>query len=440
MSLGDDMYRNHAAALLILAWALPAFAQTGPTVKLSLAEAQAMALKNHPQVIAAQNAASALGQQVVEARAPLYPVLAGEVTGSGANQDARIGAGALSTSRLFNRFGDGITVSQLITDWGRTPNLVATARYRADAAQQTYQATRYDILLRVNQAYYDVLRAQATIRVANETVAARKYVDDQVTALAQNNLRSQLDVTFADVSLAQAKLLVIQAQDQQQEAFAELTRALGTQQTAVYDLAEEPLPPSPPANPETLITQAFGARPELAGLRAEREAAYKFERAERDLSYPTVSLVGVGGYIPWIEQITLPRVIPNEYGGAAVDVHIPVFNGHLFTARREEAHFRALEADQRVRNEEQVIARDVRTAWASTSTAYQRLDVTAQMLRSATLSVSLAQGRYNLGLASIVELTQAQLNETQAEIENLSAKYDYQSQYAALQYTLGALR
>jgi len=50
------------------------------------------------------------------------------------------------------------------------------------------------------------------------------------------------------------------------------------------------------------------------------------------------------------------------------------------------------------------------------------------------------QGRYNLGLALIVELSQSQLNQTQAEIENLSARYDYQSQYQALQYTIGQLR
>jgi outer membrane protein len=105
-----------------------------------------------------------------------------------------------------------------------------------------------------------------------------------------------------------------------------------------------------------------------------------------------------------------------------------------------EARFRALEADQRLRDEAQAIARDVRTAWASATVAYQRLDVTAQLLRQATLALDLAQGRYNLGLSSIVELTQAQLNVTGAEIENLSAKYDYQSQDATLQYTLGALR
>lgn len=434
------MRRICLSLFVALAGAAAAFGQASGTVKLSLQEAEALALKNHPQVLAAQNAASALGQQVVQAKAPYYPVVAGDVTGSGANQQGRVGAGFLPASRLFDRFAQGMNVSQLITDSGRTSNLVASARLRADAAQQTYQATRYDVLLRVNRAYFDALRAQATIKVAQQTVAARQLIVDQVTALANNNLRSQLDVTFVDVNLSEAKLLLIQAQDQEQEAFAELTRALGAQQNAVYSLTEETLPPSPPLDAEPLVNQAVGARPELAGLHMEQEAAYRFERAERDLSYPTVSLVGVGGYIPYINQITLPRMIPNEYGGAAVDVHIPVFNGHLFTARREEAHFRALEADQRLRDEEQGIARDVRTAWASATTAYQRLDVTAQLLRQATLSLSLAQGRYDLGLSSVVELTQAQLSLTQAQIESLNARYDYQSQYAALQYTLGALR
>ncbi|MDE3166996.1 MAG: TolC family protein [Acidobacteriota bacterium] len=434
------MSRTNRRVVVALAAAAAMFGQTLPAVKLSLQDAEAQALKNHPQVLASQNAASAMGQQVVQEKAAYYPVVAGDVTGSAANQQARIGAGFLTDSRIFDRFGQGINISQLITDSGRTSNLVASAKLRAGAAEQTYQATRYNVLLRVNQAYYNSLRAQATIKVAEETVAARQLIADQITALAANKLRSQLDVTFVDVSLSQAKLLLIQAQDQQQEAWAELTRAIGAQQNAVYDLADQPLPPSPPQSPETLVAQAYAARPELAGLKMARDAAYKFERAERDLSYPTVSLVGTGGYIPYIDQITLPRTIPNEYAGAAVDIHIPLFNGHLFTARKEEAHFRAMESDQRIRDAEETIARDVRMAWASASTAYQRLDVSAQMLRQATLALSLAQGRYDLGLSSIVELTQAQLNQTQAEIENLSAKYDYQGQYAALQYTLGALR
>jgi len=435
------MNRKIISILCATAGAGIAFAQVGGgSVNLTLQQAEALALKNHPQVMAAQNEASAIGQEVIQAKAPYYPVVAGDATGSGASQGARIGAGALSASRLFNRFGDGITITQLITDFGRTRDLLAAARLHASAAQQNYLATRYDIVLGVDQAYFDVLRAKATVKVAQETVSARQTVVNQIIALFNNNLKSQVDVSFVDVSLSQAKLLLIQAQDQVQEAYAQLTRALGAQQNAVYDLTEEPLPATPPSDPEPLIIQAFNQRPELSALSMSRDAAYKYERAERALSYPTVSLIGLGGYIPWIEQITLPRVIPSEYGGAAVDVHIPIFNGHLFTAQREEAHYRALEADQQLRNEQQSIARDVRTAWAGATNAFQRLAVTRQMVQQADLARNLAQGRYDLGLASVVELTQAQLNLTQAQIEDLTARYDYQSQFAALQYTLGALR
>lgn len=433
------MRRSPFSLLLVFAAGL-AWGQTGGAVKMTLQEAEALALKNHPQVLAEQNVVSAMGREVVQAKSNYYPTVAGDFTGSGANQQARIGAGFITTSRLFDRVGQGISIDQLITDSGRTPNLVASARLKADAAQQSYTATRYDVLMRVNQAYYNVLRAEQTIKVAQATVEARQQVADQITELAKNNLRSQLDVQFADVNVSKAKLMLLQAQDLQQQAFAQFTRAVGAQQNATYQLADQPLPPGPPADAEQLVAQAIQARPELAGLRLSRDAATKFEHAERDLKYPTVSIVGVGGYIDYINQITLPRTIPNEYAGAAVDVHIPIFNGHLFTAREQEAHDRALEADQRLRNEEQVVARDVRTAWAGATTAYQRMDVTAEMLREATQATSLAQGRYDNRLASIVELTDAQLNETAAQIDNVNAKYDYQIQYAILQYALGALR
>jgi outer membrane protein len=426
--------------LLVLSTAGCVLAQPAAPVKLNLHDAETLALKNHPQVLAAQHAVSAMNQRIDEARSAYYPTLSGDVTGSQANPRARIGAGFLTDPSLFNRVGQGITLSQLITDSGRTSNLIATSRLQAGAAGQTAQATRYDVLVRVNQAYFGTLRAQGLVKVAQQTVAARQLLVDQVTALFNNKLRSELDVSFVEVNLSQAKLLLLQAQDEVQGAFAELTRTLGSQQSAAYELVDEPLPPSPPSNSEDLVGQALGSRPELASLQMSRDAAYRFERAEKDLSYPTANLVGVGGYMPYISQLALPRVIPPEYEGVAVNIQIPILNGGLFKARRQEAHFRALEADQRLRDEAQAIARDVRTAFASATVAYQRLDVTAQLMRQAALALDLAQGRYNLGLSTIVELTQAELNVTSAEIENLSAKYDYQTTYATLQYTLGALR
>jgi outer membrane protein len=294
--------------------------------------------------------------------------------------------------------------------------------------------------VRVNQAYFGALRAQALVKVARETVAVRQLVVDQVTALYNNKLRSEVDVAFVAVELANARLLLLQSQDQVQESFADLTRALGSRDAAAYQLSEEALPPSPSLKVEDLVHQALSARPELASLQLNRDAAYRFERAERDLSLPTASFVGVGGYIPYIAQLTPQRLTPPEYEGVAVNVEIPILNGGLFKARREEARYRAMEADQHLRDEAEAIARDVRTAWAGASVAYQRLDVTAELVRQANLAKDLAQGRYELGLGTIVELTQALLNVTSADIQNLNAKYDYQSQYATLQYTIGALR
>jgi outer membrane protein len=429
--------RKLSLSLLLLCGV--SLAQTPPPQPphLSLQEAVALALKNHPQVLAAQSEVEVGNQEVVEARSSYYPALTADVTGSQANHGARIGAGLLNDPSLFNRFGQGVILSQLITDSGRTKNLVAGSRLHAQAAAQDLQATRYDIVLGVNRSYYDVLHAQAVVKVAQETVAARQLLLDQVTALANNKLKSQLDVSFADVSVSEVKLLLIRAQASVEEAFAELARALGSDQPAQYQLADEPLPPSPPGKPDDLIAQAITNRPELASLRLSRESANRLYEAEKDLSRPTVSLAGVAGFLPYISPA---GNTPTEYEAAAVNVSIPVFNGHLFSARREAARYHALEADQKLRDQQERVVRDVRVAWSGAMTAFQRIDVTAQYLRQASMAVQLAQGRYDLGLSSIIELTQAQLNQTQAEIENLSAKYDYESQFAVLQYAIGGLR
>jgi outer membrane protein len=439
-SLRKKPHPNRSGTVTIaigVAFQAALFAQAPPV--LTLQQAEDMAVKNHPQIQAAQNELNYANQQIVINRSAYFPDVSGDITGTQGNNFSRIGAGDLTASRLFDREAQGVMVKQLITDSGRTHNLVASARYQAQAAAQNSQATRYTVLLDVNRAYFDVLHAQATVKVAEQTVAARQLLDDQVSELAKNKLRSQVDVSFADVNVSEAKLLLLRAHDSVAGALAELGRAMGSDQAASYQLSDEPLPPAPPAAADTLVAQAVENRPELASLRASRDAARRFADAERDLTRPTVSAVAVGGYIPYISNPT-STPIPAEYEGVGANVSIPIFNGHLFSARREAAYQRALESDERVRDMQERISRDVRVAWASAYDAYQRIDVTAQFLRQASLALQLAQGRYDLSLASIVELTQAQLNVTSAEIENLNAKYDYQTQYAALQFTLGLLR
>src|SRR5262249_41228299 len=154
-----------------------------------------------------------------------------------------------------------------------TKNLVASSRLQAQASSQIYEATRYDVLLEVSRAYFAVLHAQAVVRVAQATVDARQLLLDQVTALANNNLTSQLDVSFADVNVSEAKLLLLRAQDSVQSSLADLTRALGADQPMNYQLVDEPLPQGPPDRPDQLVMEAFNNRPEIGSFRFARDAA-----------------------------------------------------------------------------------------------------------------------------------------------------------------------
>jgi outer membrane protein len=119
---------------------------------------------------------------------------------------------------------------------------------------------------------------------------------------------------------------------------------------------------------------------------------------------------------------------------------VPLFTGNLFSARRAAASLQASAEQERVRDVENRIARDVRVAWLDVRTGFQRMSLTDQILAEATQSLDLAQTRYNLGLSSIVELSQAQLNKTQAEINQATARYEYGAMEAALRFQTGELK
>jgi outer membrane protein len=400
-----------------------------------LKDAEAMALRNHPLLQAANYDAQAATQVTREVKSAYYPTASGNLTGAAARSSSRIAAGYLNNPSVYNRESNGLEVHQLITDFGRTSNLVASAKLGAKAASESAEQTQEDVLLAVNRAYFGVLRAEAVLKVAEETVKARQILADQVTALEKNKLKSMLDVSFAEVNLAQARLLLVQAQNDQKAAEAELANALGLANPQPFELNEEPMPDAPPTDPTDLIAQALQNRPDLASARFSHDAALRYARAERDLWMPTINATGAAGLTPAYES-----PLSDRYAAAGINVNIPIFNGFLFSARHQEANLRAQAADQGMRDLADRIGRDVRTAWLDAGTAYQRLDVTAQLLHQATLALDLAQGRYKLGLSSIVELSQAQLNLTQAQIEDTSAKYDFQIQSAALSYQIGQLR
>jgi len=127
------------------------------------------------------------------------------------------------------------------------------------------------------------------------------------------------------------------------------------------------------------------------------------------------------------------------YGAVGANLDIAIFNGFLYSGGGREADLRGQGARDRVVDLRNRISRDVRTSWLSANNAYERLGVTKQLLEQAQLALELAQTRYKLGLSSIVELSQAQLQATQAEIGNAQAGYDYRLAQAVLQFETSGL-
>jgi outer membrane protein len=407
----------------------------GTPEPLDLAQAQEIAIRNHPAVRAALLNSLAANQVTIEVRSAALPTVTGSVTGAGAVDGSRIAAGGLNNPIIYDRLAAGVTVSQLITDFGRTSNLAGSARLRAQAQQQSAQATRAQVLLQVDRAYFSALRAQKVLSVTRQTVAARQVVADQVSALAESKLKSGLDVSFANVNLSEAKLMLASAENDRDAAMAELSVALGYPEKREFTLAETGAPSDDAGDLPGLLAKALKNRPEVASLRTELAAAERLVKAERALQYPTLSALAAVGGLPVHED-----TLTGRYAAAGVNLNVPIFNGHLFSARKSEAELRAQSAAQSVRDLENRVARDVQVAWLNSNMARRRLSLTAELLAEAAQALDLAQTRYDLGLSSIVELTQAQLNQTAAEIGSATARYDYALARAELDYQVGALQ
>jgi outer membrane protein len=406
-----------------------------PPMTLTLASAKVYALRNNPRIKSADSSTAAAGSAVKEVRAARLPAVTGLATGVEAQHSTILAAGTLQTSSLYSRFASGITVNQLVTDFGRTSNLTKSAQLRREAQGNNGQAVREEVLLQVAQAYFQALGGNAAVRAAQAAVTNRDVTLRQIRALQESALRSTLDVRFAEVALSQAQLDLVQAENVAAEAQSNLAAALGLNQTEAFTLADEPDPPALDPNAAASVQEAMRKRPDLAALTLTSDAAHRYATAEARLKLPTVSALATAGVVPAGD----PR-LPDSYSAAGLNVTIPILNGGLFSARRAEAEEHATAADADVSALSNEIARQVRDAWLEANTAARRLDVTARLLVQTNEALRLAQTRYDAGLGSIVELSQAQFNQTSAEIQNATARYDYLSRRAALDYATGDLQ
>ena len=408
---------------------------SGVPSTLTRQQAERLALANNPHVHISQLIAKVQHQVVRERRADELPNLNGNVTAVEANDGSRLSSGSLTASRLVNHSGGGVSLSQLITDFGHTSNLVASAKLQEKARTADLEASREDIVFATDQVFFQVLEAQQTLKVASQTVASRQSVTDRISALTSSKLKSDLDLSFAQVNLSQSRLSQLDAQNNLDAAKAAFSDVLGYDKEIDYQLVDDSdtLPPLPP-DPDSLIAQAIQNRPDLQSLRYSEQAAQKFSKAQHDQLLPTISALGVVGGTP---TGSAQYFISNWYGAVGANVSVPIFNGFRLTAQASEASLQAQAAAEQTRALRDQVVRDVRIAWLNANTALQRVTVAVQLLKEANITLDLAKTRYDLGLSSIVELSQAELQQTQAAIGDANARAQYNFAISTINFQTG---
>jgi len=410
------------------------------TISITRIDAERLALKNNPRITASRLLALAARQVTRETRSGELPQISAAITADKAEDGSRIGAGALTDSRLYTHAGTGGSLSQLITDFGHTRDLVATNKLQQKAQDQTALATEQDVLLATDQAFYRLLNAQSLLDVAKATVAARGDVQSLTSALTKSALKSDLDLNIASADLSQAQLLQLDAENAVDSARASLAAILATPADTLYHAVEDPeaAPPPPPSSDSsaTVDASAQAQRPDLQALRFEAAADQKFATAQQLQHLPTISALAIGGITPVAPDGVF---VPNWYAAGGVNLTLPLFTGFRIDAQAQEASLRQKAAEKQAQELSDTIARDVRVALMNGQTAFRRIAVADQFRKQTAQALALAQTRYKLGLSSIVELSQAQLQSTQAAVAAVNARYDYLLALRSLDYARGQL-
>jgi outer membrane protein len=416
-------------------------------MRLTLLQAENLALKQSPLIHEANDNALAAGQVVKETRSNFFPQITGTIDAVGtgnaiqnafggshtAKNDIRIGAsGDLNNPTILSRESNGLNITQLIFDFGRTAAETASAKYSALSESAQRDTVAQGVVMKLDQAYLTVLKSQSVLKVANQTVKDRQQLLNEITALMKNQLKSQLDVSVATANLEEAKQLVLQAANAEKIAEADLAAVMGLQENATFVLSDTSQKQLPDQPIETLISSALSSRPEAVALRNTALAAKKQVVAARDARLPKIQALGSLGVTP----VGDPGV-EGRYAAAGVDVELPLFTGGLLSSRQKEASFRAQAAGQELEEANVTIAAGVKSAWFNASTALKNIDVAEKIASNSDLAMVLAESRYQAGQDSIIELSQAQLAATQADMQAVAAKYDYQIAESELEYQLG---
>ena len=422
-----------------------------PGKPLTLDQVRAIALKFHPSLVANKETVIANKTLVEQALAAYYPQLnlnnsytalttnfstsplASTPTGGGA-------ALPISTPDRYrwtftNIVSTGLVATQTLYDFGRTSNTVKINQENVVSSQENVSITRLTVILNVDQAFYGVLLNMRLIKVAEDAVAQTNQHLEQARGFYQAGTQPKIYVTNAEVAFANAQLALIQARNNYQVAQVTLNTAMGLRQDLQYEI-EDSLDYKPrQITLEEILNTAYVKRPELLQFKAlERgqEATIKLAKASY---YPILS--GNASYL-WRSTGFDQTFYWDWFLGASLN--FPLFSGFSTPAQIDQgkATLRSLQAQEE--NTKLSIRLEGEQAYLGLKLADEQIRVTEKAVVQAQENYDLASGRYQVGVGSPLEITDAEVSLATARANYIQALFNYKVGEARIEKAMGSFR
>jgi outer membrane protein TolC len=415
-----------------------------PQGSLSLNQAIDIALKEQPSLKQSRENVAASRYNIGVARAAYLPQLNfvanyyyGNAFSTAARKPLTAATGgaisSVSSADVTHYYFYQFQANQLIYDFGKTPGLIQESRANFGQTQQDYAGTRQQVVLDVRTAYFGYLAAQRAQKVQEDTVKQNQDLLKQAQGFYKVGLKAKIDVTKAEANLYQAEANLIQAKNNVQLARVTLTTALGLKTWPFSQIDDVLEVTTQPRSLEELKAKALERRPEIVKNRYQQD----FNRAAVNVAwsgyFPVLNSVAAYGWQSLDQPFaTLPS---NWYVGAAVTV--PLFEGlsTAYSLSQNKAQLRASVENYEVLR--QNVTKEVNQTYLNVKTGWELIRATKKALEAARENLRLAWGRYQAGVGTIIEFTDAQVQFSQADLNFVQALYNYRVYEAQLDKAIG---
>ncbi len=407
-----------------------------PTGKLlTIEDAVRIGLENHPRIrsaserIGSQNAI--LGQQM----SAYYPTIS--MSNSYRTSQSSTNGG---NDHAADTFSSQASFNMTLYNFGKREGNVQAARETLDATKQDYETTTQDIILAIKQAYYNYLTAQAIVTVRKDTVRNRELLVRQAQGFYEVGTRARIDVARAEANLYTAQADLIAAENGVKVAWVTLRNAMGSPRLPEQPVADDSPEVEFSMNLAGARNVAFDARTELKSFDAQRRASDQLIATARRGHLPDIIFDASYGRRHVSDQSPLNTFPLQPTWSVQLSLNIPIFDGFRTTNRVEETlhnyyNVKAQEEDRR-----QQIALEVEQSYLRVVETQERIKATEAAARAAKENLDLAQGRYAVGVGSIIEITDAETLYTDAQTTYIRTIYDYKIADAQLARAMGDTR